>query len=327
MKQYTDYELDLLTTPFVDEWDSDRFEDIITRFFYAAINPIPTKDSIQKHNMSSVSIDEVSRISKFGGCVPYNSAFRDVKPYLLADFLGNLPGYNGKAIDYIPKRASLSFVSKEGDLNYLGSSELGYESEILLTNLYIEKGCPKYVDTLDYNPSQVYKYYLSMHFANGKTEYLKEAFAIGSNLTPVLLGSTFDKGKEFSFDDEIEKSKREQSITTLLCNWMERKLSPRFYTTATESSTKFRFSVSPDQAKSLFYARSLQPTKTGRQKPILHWVQAHRRRMKSGIEVNISDYLRGVESFDLFGTKMEIISPQKAIRVNDISNFKGFQRY
>ncbi len=75
--------------------------------------------------------------------------------------------------------------------------------------------------------------------------------------------------------------------------------------------TPLMLGCDPDRIKSLFYARSLPMTASGRKRPILHWVEAHGRRLKSGIDIDISKHLRGIERFELGGFNFEITSPVK----------------
>lgn len=65
-----------------------------------------------------------------------------------------------------------------------------------------------------------------------------------------------------------------------------------------------------DEIKSLLYARSLPMTSTGRKRPILHLVAAHRRRVKEGIEIDIEPFLRGVRKVDMGGAVFEVRSPE-----------------
>ena len=81
--------------------------------------------------------------------------------------------------------------------------------------------------------------------------------------------------------------------------------------TANEGYAKATFGVYPEEIKSLFYARSLPLTAMGRKRPILHWVAAHRRRLKSGIEIDIDKHLRGINDFVFNGTKFSITQPTK----------------
>jgi hypothetical protein len=83
---------------------------------------------------------------------------------------------------------------------------------------------------------------------------------------------------------------------------------------ASDGEAKAVFGVYPEQIKSLFYARDLPQTGSGRKRPILHWVQAHQRRMQSGIEVDVEQYLRGTHEFVMNGTKFKIVNPLKEVK-------------
>lgn len=75
--------------------------------------------------------------------------------------------------------------------------------------------------------------------------------------------------------------------------------------------TPLRLGVKDSHVKSLFYARTLPVTETGRRRPILHWVQAHQRRLKEGIEIDVTRHLRGIEAFEMDGFGFEITNPRK----------------
>ena len=64
-----------------------------------------------------------------------------------------------------------------------------------------------------------------------------------------------------------------------------------------------------EQIKSLLYARSLPLTATGRKRPILHLVEAHRRRIKNGIDVDVSAFLRGVPEIEMGGALFRVHAP------------------
>ena len=83
---------------------------------------------------------------------------------------------------------------------------------------------------------------------------------------------------------------------------------------ATEAAATFGVHV--EQVKSLFYARDQPLTKTGRRRPILHWVDAHQRRMKNGTDVVIPAHLRGIEKFSFGDTLFQISSPVKPEQVH-----------
>jgi len=80
---------------------------------------------------------------------------------------------------------------------------------------------------------------------------------------------------------------------------------------ATEGEIKGTFGVYNEQIQSLFYARDLPMTETGRKRPILHWVESHKRRMRNGTEVAIEGFLRGITKFEMNGTLFEIMNPIK----------------
>lgn len=86
---------------------------------------------------------------------------------------------------------------------------------------------------------------------------------------------------------------------------------------ASEGKAKVTFGVYEEQIKSLFYARDLPLTATGRKRPILHWVAAHRRRMKSGVDIDIIKHLRGCSGFDMLGTRFDIINPVRPLNVSN----------
>ena len=86
---------------------------------------------------------------------------------------------------------------------------------------------------------------------------------------------------------------------------------------AFESEAKATFGVNEAQIKSLFYARQIPLTTTGRKRPILHWVRSHLRRMRSGVEVDIERHLRGITEFEMNGTLFRITRPVKRTHAHD----------
>jgi hypothetical protein len=83
--------------------------------------------------------------------------------------------------------------------------------------------------------------------------------------------------------------------------------------TAISAETKVTIGAYAENVKSLLYARSLPVTGTGRKRPILHAVQAHRRRMKSGIDIDIKPFLRGITEVEMDGAKFIVEAPQRLI--------------
>jgi hypothetical protein len=74
---------------------------------------------------------------------------------------------------------------------------------------------------------------------------------------------------------------------------------------------KMHLGVDADMIKSLAYARETPLTASGRRSPILHWVKAHRKRIKRGIDFDVRKHLRGTECFDMGGFTFKITNPTK----------------
>lgn len=82
--------------------------------------------------------------------------------------------------------------------------------------------------------------------------------------------------------------------------------------TARESGAEICIGCSEDEIKSLLYARDLPLTATGRKRPILHLVNSHHRRLKNGTDIDISDYLRGINAVTIKNTEF-IITPSDVL--------------
>ena len=74
---------------------------------------------------------------------------------------------------------------------------------------------------------------------------------------------------------------------------------------------KAHFAIDEEYVKSLFYARSVPITARGRLRPIMHWVQAHKRRIKEGIDIDVRKHLRGIDAFTMHGVNFAIDQPRK----------------
>ncbi len=79
--------------------------------------------------------------------------------------------------------------------------------------------------------------------------------------------------------------------------------------TAEEHGAKVNLGCMLEEVKSLFYARSLPVTETGRKRPIIHLVEAHKRRIKSGIDIDVKSHLRGISQIEMGGTLFTINQP------------------
>ena len=79
--------------------------------------------------------------------------------------------------------------------------------------------------------------------------------------------------------------------------------------TAREDNAAVEIGCSDNEVKSLLYARDTPLTKTGRKRPILHLVNSHHRRIKSGIEIDIKEYLRGISTVIIKNTEFTVKPP------------------
>lgn len=83
--------------------------------------------------------------------------------------------------------------------------------------------------------------------------------------------------------------------------------------TALTADTSVTLGAYADSVKSLLYARELPMTPSGRKRPILHLVHAHRRRIASGIDIDVRDFLRGSREVVMDGIAYRVAAPQRLI--------------
>jgi hypothetical protein len=81
--------------------------------------------------------------------------------------------------------------------------------------------------------------------------------------------------------------------------------------TAQEKTARAHLGCMTEEVKSLLYARSLPLTATGRKRPILHLVEAHKRRMRNGTDVDVTTFLRGEQVVEIAGTIFRVNPPAK----------------
>ena len=79
--------------------------------------------------------------------------------------------------------------------------------------------------------------------------------------------------------------------------------------TAKEANAKAHLGCMQEEVKSLLYARSLPMTSTGRKRPILHLVEAHKRRLRNGTDVDVATFLRGQQTVEIAGTIFSVNPP------------------
>ena len=101
------------------------------------------------------------------------------------------------------------------------------------------------------------------------------------------------------------------AVLDFICTTLQAQADRRFCweIAADEGYGKVSLGCTSEEVKSLLYARQLPITATGRKRPILHLVAAHRRRVKEGIDIDIKPFLRGVSEVTMDGTRFKVLAP------------------
>ena len=291
-------------------WESDEFEDLDVR---SLIGLYETKIKAEKKGVkcSRFDLDTFNRLRKFGCYFPANDRVVVMKFNLdnKASAIQQIDIVN----DGLPDRAIVSSNPEELVNDYLWSffvervpflpkpfiaprkGKVYRAHQIYFGNKYVE-GCGTYV-IID-NEGNIESCYIPGSYVQpitGRTIHFENR--------PRLLG---EGGEAVDFYSAW--------ASTTIQLFQDR--NHLWNVQAKEGIAKATFSVHQEQIKSLFYARDLQPTATGRKRPILHWVNAHQRRMKSGTDVDIDQYLRGQNEFVMDGTQFVISNPQKQKKEN-----------
>lgn len=114
----------------------------------------------------------------------------------------------------------------------------------------------------------------------------------------------------------VRQSEHEPALLTQTENWAS--ASMQFVTDARfcwsiraeEAKAKVTLGCMKEEIKSLLYARSLPVTETGRKRPVLHLVESHKRRLKNGIDIDITAFLRGTQKVEMNGTLFIVLPPK-----------------
>lgn len=115
---------------------------------------------------------------------------------------------------------------------------------------------------------------------------------------------------------EADDVRGNAAMADMICTTLQAQADRRFCweIAADEGYAKASLGCTAEEVKSLLYARQLPVTATGRKRPILHLVAAHRRRMKEGIDVDIKPFLRGVAEVTMDGTLFRVRAPESNTR-------------
>lgn len=92
---------------------------------------------------------------------------------------------------------------------------------------------------------------------------------------------------------------------------------------AREDKAFVKLGATTEQIKSVLYARDTPLSATGRKRPILHLVEAHKRRLRSGVDVDVSSFLKGVTTVSMGGTEFRVSPPPKLLSELSLRGNRG----
>lgn len=291
-------------------WESDEFEDLVTRSLIAMYEKNVKKE---KHAPRAIKFNEdVFKRYKNVGCyfTPHDRIVRFIQDENnRASFTQEIDIIN----DGLPERAV--FTQKpfnENDTHYLHSFYM--EKIPFLPKPFGSDIRGKYYRITQITFENKYVTGCSSVIVVDKNGKVQSCYSQGYDYDPITKRTKFVKIRPVNDNPDCNK-------IDYYCGWGS--FTIQFYqdrrylwnVQAYDGTAKATFGVYPEQIKSLFYARDLPNTETGRKRPILHWVQSHQRRMKSGTDVDIEKYLRGTHEFVMNDTKFRIVNPIKELKV------------
>jgi hypothetical protein len=286
-------------------WETDEFEDLVAR---SLIGLYETKVKEEKKGPKSSRFDKelFDRVKRFGCFFPANNrvVMLQFDENNKASFVQSIDMLN----DGLPDKAIITQTNDEMIEEYLWSFFI--ERVPFLPAPYTSKLKGK-----TYRVNQIY--FGNQHVSGcGTYVRINSSGAIASCYIPGQFKDPITK-RNIAFENRPHMDEPMEGALDFYSTWTSvtiQSYQDRLHlwnVQAKEGIANATFSVYPEQIQSLFYARDLPVAATGRKRPILHWVNAHNRRMKSGVEVDIDQYLRGQNEFVMNGTKFIITNPSK----------------
>lgn len=152
--------------------------------------------------------------------------------------------------------------------------------------------------------SDWYVYHYRQMFENGMGEYGKRLLALDKNGYPVsvmLYGSAH--GSKFLPICDVEK---EGIGGIMMCSMIEDAHRTDAMLATVSDAITLKLPVPVKDYKELFSKRVAPTTKTGRRRPILHWVAEHMRMSSKGNDHNVCEHPRGVKDINVDGINISI---------------------
>jgi hypothetical protein len=269
----------------IDAWDDDSFEDMIARATIALYETDYSKDDVGRH-WNQVANADIDRARKRGVFIP------------APDRLIWEGGIDG--IDGIPT---------------VGCVSIGEDRRQDADDDRIESYCRlQYFRRIDRLPSIVkrpingpaYESITLWPQDNGPMRASKTYLIVAADGAARLALPSWQSrdGDKDCMAAEISLHSAMQYVADARHQWL---------ITADDGVSKVTLGAYADSVRSLLYARELPMTPTGRKRPILHLVHAHRRRIREGVDIDVREFLRGTREVVMDGTRYKVAAPQRLI--------------
>lgn len=145
----------------------------------------------------------------------------------------------------------------------------------------------------------------------GITDYMTVNRRTGVVSRTIPAWHSKDPAKVLRYTSDEEKWKQEYALSAAIQFTED---SRHLWTiTAHNDVSKVTVGAHAESVKSLLYARDLPITITGRKRPILHIVHAHRRRISAGTDIDVRDFLRGTREVVMNETRYTVSAPATVI--------------
>lgn len=240
--------------------------------------------------------------------------FRRLGPYIpsgsrLVVSSGEEIGYFDAKSDQFPTRGCLSFPIAQR----VKSVHPEYEGYFYTCLFEQARAVGKYWNRR--SSGQIYAMWLMVMGNDGRVDGERRFFTVGNNGNVVACVQQMQNVRGYKPGVKQETLQTDRSIldeTTSGASYAMQFAADRRFSwviSATDGLVKAHLGCMQEEIKSLLYARDLPVTETGRKRPILHLVAAHKRRMKNGTDVDVSQFLRGQQEVEIRGTKFTVRPP------------------
>lgn len=284
-----------------DFWSLESFEDKITRATIALYEKNFINDSL---TFNRVSLKDFNKIKKFGVFIPNPNRLVH-KCYI-------------DGIDGIPQTACVSICDDSKTIKRNDESDSYFRME--------------YFNRIDKLPNTIRQinngicYELISLFPkeNGPVLVVKVYFVLEDGFTYMQFPESFYQysGKYPNYKPPIIRNfLKEQNMEMIeriqdtMAQVIQIYADSRHTWTISAINDVSKVSVGSyaETVKSLLYARNYPMTASGRKRPILHLVGAHKRRIKEGTDINIQEFLRGVHQVVMDDTLFVVRPPLKVL--------------